>query len=239
MRRTQPVCLFAMTVLVGLSAGSTAVRAVPVYFAGTGNYYEFVAAPNINWVTARNAAAASSYLGAPGHLATITTLAENNFISATFNNGQSAQFAWLGGSEPNDDGVWRWAVGPEAGTQFSLFNAPTAPFNFANWGGIEPNDAFPNEDYLDFNIGASFAGIAAGQWADAVQTPNQFDHVVGYLVEYETSQAVVPELPTLPLLGILLASLAAFHLRSWRRGELAAAGLPGLRPGDAGSQACS
>lgn len=54
-----------------------------------------------------------------GHLATITSAEENEFINTTFNTGMSRQAAWIGGFEPNDDGVWRWAVGPEANIQFS------------------------------------------------------------------------------------------------------------------------
>lgn len=222
MNPTRRTCL--LIAALAAAALPSAARAAPVYFAGTGNYYDFVAAPNINWVTARDAAAATTHLGAPGHLATVTSAAENAFLSATFNNGQPAQFAWLGGHEPADDGVWRWAVGPEAGTQFSNFASPTPPYNYANWGGIEPNDAFPGEDYVDFNIGQSFAGIAPGQWADAVQTPNQFDHVVGYLVEFEGSQVVVPEPPTFGVCCGLAAGLIGCCLlrRRWARPALTA-----------------
>jgi hypothetical protein len=74
------------------------------------------------------------------------------------------QFSWMWGREPNDDGVWQWVVGPEAGIQFSNFATPTAPFNYANWGGIEPNNNPPGEDFAIFNIGTAFANglIAPG-----------------------------------------------------------------------------
>ena len=178
--------------------------AAPIYWTGNGNHYDFVLAPNINWVVARDAAAGTSFLGAPGHLVTVTSPAENAFITANLNNGLPTQLAWIGGFEPSDDGIWRWAVGPEAGVQFSLFATPTPPFNFANWGGIEPNDRFDGEDYAGLNIGQSFAGIAPGQWGDGVQSPSGDDHIVGYLVEFETS--AIPEPSTLiiwSLLGVL------------------------------------
>jgi hypothetical protein len=60
--------------------------------------------------------------------------------------------------------VWQWVVGPEAGIQFSNFATPTVPFNYANWGGIEPNNNLPGEDFAIFNIGTAFANglIAPG-----------------------------------------------------------------------------
>ena len=76
-------------------------------------------------------------------------------------------------------------VGPESGIQFSTNNIPTPPFNYANWGGIEPNNNKANEDYLMMNVGSDFSGIRLGQWADAAPDPNPLDPVIGYIVEYE------------------------------------------------------
>jgi hypothetical protein len=183
--------------------------AAPVLWSGNGNHYEFVTS-TFTWDQARTAADATIFLGSAGHLATITSSAENDFIDMTFNTDQFAQFAWIGGNEPNDDGVWRWVVGPESGIQFSSFNMPTAPFNYANWGGIEPNDNNPFEDYAMFNIGRPQSGINSGQWADAQPVPG-VDPVIGYLVEYETS--AVPEASMFALLSCCAVGVAGLKLR--------------------------
>jgi hypothetical protein len=172
-------------------------RSAPALWSDNGHYYEFIPGA-VTWQDARIAAAGMSFMGAPGYLATITSAPENGFINSTFNTGRSSQFAWLGGYEPGDDGIWRWATGPEAGVQFSNFGTPTAPFNFANWGGIEPNDNKPNEDFLMFNIGESFTGIGPGQWADASPTPSGQDPVIGFLVEFTP----VPEPSVMGLLAV-------------------------------------
>ncbi len=153
-----------------------------------GHHYEFVRA-NLTWQTARDAAAGRTYNGLHGHLATITSAAENEFITTNFSTGVAYEFAWIGGIEPVENGVWRWDGGPEAGIQFAFGNAPTPPYNYANWGGVEPNNNKPDENYLMFNLGATIGGIAAGQWADAAPVPSAADPVVGYIVEYEPVEA--------------------------------------------------
>ncbi len=163
---------------------ASAAAAAPVLFPGTGNYYELIGTQT-TWADAVTEAAAQTYLGVGGHLATVTSDAENTFLSGTFASGEAAFFAWLGGHEPNDDGVWLWGAGPEDGIQFSQGDVPTAPFLYVNWGGIEPNDFAPGEDYLAINLGATFAGVLPGEWIDS-PNPNPSDPIRGFLVEYET-----------------------------------------------------
>lgn len=182
--------------MVGLCAAGP-VSATPTLWPGNGNYYDYVPS-SLTWQQAKAAAESTTFLGMNGHLATVTSSDENSFINTTFNTGVSMNFAWIGGWEPNDDGVWRWAVGPESGIQFS----------YSNWGGIEPNDFKANEDFTMFNIGLTLGPIAPGQWADASPTPTfdppeLADPVVGYVVEYE----IVPE-PTSMVLPVLAAALA-------------------------------
>jgi hypothetical protein len=145
---------------------------------GNAHYYEFVSGA-VPWT----AADAEAKLRG-GYLATITSAAENAFILEKFGTGSANEFAWVGGVELRDDDVWTWFAGPEAGRQFSMRSTPTPPDDYANWGGVEPNDNKPFEDFLMFNIGATLAGIAPGQWADASPTPSSADPVKGYIVEY-------------------------------------------------------
>jgi hypothetical protein len=158
----------------------------PLLALWTGNchYYEFV--PGIfTWQEARAAALTRTHVGVPGHLLTITSPEENAFINTAFNTGSENHGTWIGGYEPADDGVWRWADGPEAGVQFSYFASPAPPFNYANWGGVEPsNTRPPDENYAWMNIGAPFPGVGSGEWADTIPSPNPLDPIVGYIVEF-------------------------------------------------------
>lgn len=195
------------------SCAISSAIAAPIQWGGNGHYYDFVPANGISWNAARAGASSMSFNGQSGHLVTITSAGENAFLSANFNIGGRFNLAWTGGFEPADNGVWRWADGPEAGVQFSNFAAPTAPFNYANWGGIEPNDVGATEDFMAFNIGSFFSGIAPGQWADSPQNPPPgSDPVRGYLVEYV---APVPE-PASFLVWSLAAMCMGLFL-VWRR----------------------
>jgi len=164
------------------SSNSTPVGLSPVL---TGqHYYQFVRT-NISWQNARDTAARLSTNGLTAHLATITSAAENEFIRLNFATNLANEFAWIGGREPLNDGLWRWDVGPEANLPISTNATPLPPFNYANWGGAEPNNNKPNEDYLMFNLGIAVGGVANAQWADAAPTNSAADPVVGFLVEFE------------------------------------------------------
>ncbi len=169
--------------LVLATAGQ--VWAAPIQWADNEHYYDLIPAWRISWPDAISAAETMTFEGLPGHLATITSAAENVFINVNFNTGQSSQLAWIGGHEPNDDGVWRWAAGPDTGGQFANGKNPTPPFNYANWGGVEPNDRQATEDYASYNVGRKFGRINPGEWADSTRVPTNADPIIGYLVEYE------------------------------------------------------
>jgi len=180
--------------LIALVALPAPVIAAPVYFPGNGHSYELVPVQT-TWAGARTAASLPTYGGVQGHLATITSAAENNFISTTFASGQAQYFTWIAGYEPNDDGVWRWGAGPENGVQFSNSAVSTPPYNYANWDGIEPNDFAPGEDFLAMNLGATFANIGPGGWGDA-PNPNPSDPIKAYIIEYETTLSGVGDTPS-------------------------------------------
>ena len=166
------ICVVALVVVLG---PSTLATARPV----GGNYYEFVqvsdpfSGENNSWFAAKAAAEARTYNGVNGHLATVTSQAENDFLFSLVSGSFSGfQGAWLGGKAPEG-----WLVGPENGMAFS----------YTRWGGAEPN----NMGYAYMNIGTTFAGIGPGFWADdsgvqGVPDPT-LDPVIGYFVEYENA----------------------------------------------------
>ncbi|WP_400080689.1 T9SS type B sorting domain-containing protein [Winogradskyella sp. R77965] len=151
------------------------------YLPSTGHYYIYEASVGITWVEARNLAASQTYFGLQGYLATITTEEESQLAGE-----QSAGTGWIGGSDSETEGTWKWVTGPEAGQVFwqGAVNgsAPNNAYSF--WNTNEPNN-LGEEDYA--HITAPTVGIL-GSWNDLSNTgstnPNSDYHPQGYIVEF-------------------------------------------------------
>lgn len=168
---------------------------------GNGHSYEFVhVAGGITWT---DASLAAQTLG--GHLATVTSEAENEFIFGLIENdgsawktvGQDTRGPWLGGfqteaqAEPDE---WLWVTGED--------------FSYSNWalsadGTQQPFDRPVNEDWLHFL--APGQGTRASTWNDLLNDGgNPSDMPTGFIVEHDQVQ-VVPEPSSLAVLsGIVL-----------------------------------
>src|SRR5215510_2887252 len=208
----------AALILVASSIGGPAAGA-PVSFGS--NYYDFVPTVGISWADASAAASASMFLGVNGHLATVTSAAENNFIVSSFDFSafkDQLAIAWLGGLV-SSSGIGTWVVGPEAGVSFSSYGSALTS-RYANWGGIEPNNA---PSAVEMQIGTlNWFGITQGKWADAQNglsspCPGLCDPIVGYFVEYE-APAPVPLSPSIMQFAL---GLAFFSWLVWSRKKLA------------------
>ena len=175
----------------------TASTMLAVEIDGTPHYYEYIRAdgstglPRLEWTQARDAAAARNFAGMTGYLVTITSEAENAFLTTSLPGS-----AWIGASDAATEGVWQWVTGPEAGTVFWNGGAGgSAPAGaYANWQGSQPDNYF-GEDYAQMVPGGT------GLWND-VDGPNltvgfTSYKVDGYLVEY--TGVTVPFFKTLTL----------------------------------------
>ena len=169
-----------------LLAATTTARANPVQSNENGHYYEFVPAYGISYDAAKAAAAASSYLGVQGHLATVTTPTEDTFLHNNFSQqilgvwiliNDGAPQAWLGGfspgphpnpSSPDPASGWQWITGET--------------WNYTGWGNGEPNGGNSSLS----NIATIDLRPALGGWNDTfADTPG----VEGYIVEYDVTNA--------------------------------------------------
>jgi len=171
--------LAPVTLLLALAP--VVVSATPVLLnAGffDGHYYEVYSAAGIDWPSADSAAKGKSftYQGKviPGHLATLTSKPEDDFVeSLRVASAVSPGEAWVGGlqtaCEPVSPGCgWAWIN--DEGAIAGVNNALT----YANWQVGEPNDSGGDEKYL--GIGHGGPG-----WNDERALGN----IGGFVVEYD------------------------------------------------------
>jgi gliding motility-associated-like protein len=166
------------------------------YLPSNGHFYEYVPALGISWIDARNAANTKNYYDLQGYLATLTTADESQLAGI-----QAPGAGWIGGSDSQIEGTWKWVTGPEGlanggtGTTFWIGVAngtATPPFNFAFWNNGEPNQfGGANEDYA--HITAPGVGIL-GSWNDLTVSgdPTGNYQPKGYVVEYGGLPGEIP-----------------------------------------------
>ncbi len=143
------------------------------YYPETGHFYKFFSEAGILWTKAETDASNKDLFGLKGYLATITTTGENQFIL-----DRVSGTAWIGASDKDSEGDWRWVTGPEAlednGTGRKLSDG------FTNWETGEPNNV-GNEDYAHMMDWSS----PPGKWNDLQDAGSGGQYSpTGYIVEY-------------------------------------------------------
>ena len=168
----------AKTTTVTVNATATNVAALELD-DGT-HYYEFVTADgNVTWDAARPLATARTLNGLSGYLASVTSQAENDFITSKVGSAQ----AWLGGNDIAIDGTWVWADAPEtdpfwiAGTCATGLKGMctlSSVDHFNYWNNTEPNNYEGNENALQILTGGT------GWWNDLLSSAQYLPYVVEY-----------------------------------------------------------
>ncbi|MCF8364111.1 MAG: hypothetical protein K9G70_15980, partial [Prolixibacteraceae bacterium] len=117
------------------------------YLPRTEHFYQYINDGGISWTDARDAAAVMEYFGLRGYLATITLKEENDFIWTKIDG-----VGWIGASDEEEEGKWKWVTGPESDSVFWQGNYNGYPVNgaYSYWNNGEPNN-LDNEDYAHVN----------------------------------------------------------------------------------------
>lgn len=175
--------LIVSTLALAIVPVTASLAAVPTtgspQLSSNGHHYEIVQHADISWDDAKMAAENLSYLGVVGHLATLTSQAENNFaesvrspVLGTYSANNKAE-AWVGGYQPAGTD-WVWVTG-EAPNPIPPSGMSPAP-NYANWFDGEPNN-LNVEDHM------TLGRFPMGKWNDSRVGNND---IGGYIVEYDT-----------------------------------------------------
>ncbi|NBU76898.1 MAG: hypothetical protein EBS30_17060, partial [Planctomycetes bacterium] len=159
-----------------------------VFSDSSGSHCYEIVLGNFNWDQALSGAAAKSYNGVTGYLATVTSSAEQSLIENYLTkNPLSVVGLWLGAADAETEGAWKWVTGPEAGTQFWTGdgNGSAVAGAYSNWDKTadppQPNTNYgaATEDYLWMTVTANWNNLTKFKWGDA--PPSAF---AGYVVEY-------------------------------------------------------
>lgn len=186
---------------IGVAAAflATSAHAVPIQWSsaagGNDHWYEFVTTP-ATWGEANTGASTRSHNGLAGHLLTLTSQAEKDFVNGALLNGANT---WLGAMRLTGQNAFAWVAGPETGTVF--FDGGVLPGQYSSFWAGEPNGLAGGENFVE---------MWGNNWNDLSAT-----HQRAYVVEY--SAVIAPAPVPLPASGLMLVGGLAALVMGRRR----------------------
>lgn len=135
-----------------------------------GHAYEVITSPTLAWQAAATYASNRVFRGVNGHLATITSQAEQGFIWSSYN--KTSYF--VDGTDTGHEGIWMFTTGPEAGKIYSTGSA-SVNGSYVDWRQGEPNNGAGRVQNC-----MHLYWFYLGQWDDV-----QCDESHAFIVEYE------------------------------------------------------
>ncbi len=156
------------------------------YFPKTQHFYRYIKDLNITWKDAKATTDTMQYYGLQGYLATVMSKEENDFIWTKVDG-----IGWIGASDEENEGEWKWVTGPETGQQFWQGDASGYTVNglFAGWAEGEPNNAFGGQQFAHYN---QHPDKAPKSWNDLKNDGSDSDP------QYYTPQGFVVEFGGMP-----------------------------------------
>ncbi len=194
-------CLLLLCTMLFIFGFVGSASSSPSLWVENGHWYEAIDGA-YTWAEAEGLAGSMLFNGVLGHLATLTSAAENDFVWSLDNDLYKY---WLGGyrvsdnetPDPQDD-IWGWITGE--------------PWEWTNWAPGYPNEYYggnPPENRLNFYHNGT------GTWNDAPLT-QEIPHEFGFIVEFENDYQASP-IPNPEPSTLLLLSSGAFWLSRLRK----------------------
>jgi hypothetical protein len=167
----------------------TGLQTSDIVVAPDGHAFRYVAAPNISWEAARDAAMEQTWKGQQGYLATIDDAVEYQFVVDRLFPTAYPDVTYLGGRQ-TAPGEWRWVTGPEGkghGGKGTLFwrgdeQGTVEGGHYANW----MSSAFQHGGKWDVSkvCCVTIFSYSVPQFSTSLGNGDADEHVAGYIVEF-------------------------------------------------------